>query len=152
MDRSLQTTDSTPLSIGLTALKFAVKFCLVMLVASVPLTLAWEWLFPGKIYYSIHTDDMFGGYLSPGEWLRGSAMQVSDVSAAAASYGQPPTDLIIRMDSGYWKQPELIKRGWSVPILWGVWLIMFGASSALGVAGARLHWASSDSPPLEPEY
>ena len=113
--------------------KSAVKFVIAMVLLTVLMTMAWGAIFPGRIYFC--TDEVGFDYLSPGNWVHGTPEVVDDVRESSDR------------DMG---QPDVILEGWTVPKIWGVWILMFSTSVALGLFTARLRWLHSPSPP--PDY
>lgn len=102
------------------------KTALIVALLAIPCSIAWEALFPGKIYYC--TDNVLLDYLTPGDWIHGELEYVDDVPAA--------TDRTM-------SDPDVLKRGWTVQRLWMAWTTMFGLSLAVGLVLAKFHWFSA---------
>jgi hypothetical protein len=106
--------------------KYLIKTALVVGVLAIPSSIAWESIFPGKIYHC--TDDVWLEYLTPGDWVHGEIEYVDDVPLAM---------------SRTMSDPDVLLRGWTVGRLWMVWAAMFGSSLALGLFLAKFRWFSA---------
>lgn len=98
----------------------SIKCAIFLLLLNLPLAVAWEVIFPGRIYDC--TDHTSFGYVMPGHWVHGPIEYVDEV--------------VTGRDMG---EPDTILRGWSVSGLWGVWSALF----SLSAAGSW--WLSGDS-------
>lgn len=105
-------------------LKVLLKCAVVVALLTIPLSIAWDASFPGKVYYC--TDEVGPGYLMPGDWVHGELEVVEDVEAAS---------------SRTMSDPDVIRKGWSTGRLWAIWLLMFGGSVVVGALLARFRWA-----------
>lgn len=105
--------------------KYLFKTALVVAVLAIPISIAWDSIFPGMIYHC--TDDVWLEYLTPGDWVHGEVEYVDDVPSA--------------MDRTM-SDPDVLLRGWTVGRLWIVWTAMFGSSLAVGLFVARFRWFS----------
>jgi hypothetical protein len=78
----------------------------LLLGGGVVMTIAWEFVFPGRIY---HCSDSLGfpGFLMPGRWVHEPIAYVDTVN---------PTPPMSTHDA--------IKKGWSVAKLWWAWWSM----------------------------
>ena len=98
----------------------ALKYVILLITLNIPLAVAWEVVFPGRIYDC--TDYTGFGYLTPGKWVHDRIEYVDEVVT-----GRPMSE------------PDTIRLGWSLGGLWGVWLTMLGFSAAAS------WWLSGDS-------
>ena len=106
--------------------KYLLKTVFALVLLAIPMSIAWEATFPGKIYYC--TDDIGLDYLIPGKWVHGEIEYVDDVSAAM---------------SRLMGEPDVMLRGWSVVRLWLIWSAMFGSSFVVALFIARLRWGAA---------
>lgn len=98
----------------------SLKCAILLLLLNLPLAVAWEIIFPGRIYDC--TDSLGFGYFTPGAWVHDPIEYVDEV-VTGRSMGEPDT----------------IRLGWSIGGLWGVWLTLFSLSTAAS------WWLSGDS-------
>jgi hypothetical protein len=106
--------------------KYLIKTAFLVGVFTIPLAIAWEAIFPNKIYYC--TDNVLLDYITPGDWLHGEIEYVDDIASA--------------MDRTM-SDPDVLLRGWTVGGLWLVWTAMFGSSLAAGLFLAKFPWFSA---------
>ena len=106
--------------------KYLLKTVFALVLLAIPMSIAWDSTFPGKIYYC--TDDIGFDYLIPGNWVHGEIEYVDDVSAAM---------------SRSMSEPDVLLRGWSVARLWLIWSAMFGSSLVVALFVARLRWGAA---------
>lgn len=106
--------------------KCLLKTLFALVLLAIPMSIAWDSTFPGKIYYC--TDDIGLDYLIPGSWVHGEIEYVDDVSAAM---------------SRSMSEPDVLLRGWSVGRLWLFWSAMFGSSLVVALFIARLRWCAA---------
>jgi len=100
-------------------MKFLIKLSLIFVLFTIALTIAWDSYFPGRIYYC--TDHVGLDYLQPGNWIHGSYETVAQVS----------TDRDM-------SEPDVIKSGWTMGILWSIWFFLLTLSFASSFFLARL--------------
>jgi hypothetical protein len=101
--------------------KYLLKTAFAWALLAIPMSIAWDSTFPGKIYYC--TDEIGLDFLMPGNWVHGEIEYVDDVSAAM---------------SRSMNEPDVLLRGWSVGRLWLIWSAMFGSSLVVALFIARL--------------
>ena len=106
--------------------KYLLKTAFALALLAIPMSIAWDSTFPGKVYYC--TDDIGLDYLIPGNWVHGEIEYVDDVSAAT---------------SRSMSEPDVLLLGWSVGRLWLIWSAMFGSSLVLALFIARLRWGAA---------
>jgi hypothetical protein len=106
--------------------KYLLKTVFALVLLAIPMSIAWDSTFPGKIYYC--TDDIGFDYLIPGNWVHGEIEYVDDVGAAM---------------SRSMSEPDVLLRGWSVARLWLIWSVMFGSSLVVALFVARLRWGAA---------
>ncbi len=94
------------------------------------MTIAWDLIFPGRIYYC--TDEIGFDFLSPGDWVHGEFDIVSDVAVTT---------------SRTMSEPDVLLEGWTIGSLWMVWGCMFLSSFSLALFLARYRWLSSGGNP-----
>jgi len=103
-----------------------IKFTVVLPGLTVLLTIGWEVIFPGKIYYC--TDEMGFGYLMPG-WVHGDLETLDQMPSARSM-----------------SEPDVIRSGWTPAMLWIIWSTLVVASIGVSVCLSRLRWSRQSSP------
>ncbi|WP_367871933.1 hypothetical protein [Luteolibacter sp. Populi] len=99
------------------------KACGVLLAGVAAMTVAWELIFPGRIYHC--TDDSGFGFLEPGSWVHG------------------PVDYVDRIDTTRpMSEPDVIKTGWTEQGLWAAW---WGMAGMAVVAGLTVPWLKREA-------
>jgi hypothetical protein len=93
--------------------------CGVLVSGLAAMTIAWDYIFPGRIYFC--TDETGFGFWTPGEWVHGEVEYVPDI------------DTLRPMS-----EPDVIKAGWSLPGLWAVWSGMIGCVTVGAIVTPRL--------------
>jgi hypothetical protein len=102
----------------------ALKYAILLLVLNIPLAVAWEVIFPGRIYDC--TDTLGFGYLRPGHWVHDPIEFVDEVATGRSM-----------------SEPDTIRRGWSVNGLWAVWYTMISLSAIASWRLSRDPWKRS---------
>jgi hypothetical protein len=105
--------------------KYLLKALVAVIILTIPMSIAWEAIFPGRIYFC--TDVVGLDYFQPGNWVHGEIDFVEDVTSAS---------------SRSMSDPDIIVRGWTTERLWMAWSTMFGASVIVAVLVARFRWLS----------
>ncbi|WP_035612787.1 hypothetical protein [Haloferula sp. BvORR071] len=101
--------------------------CGFMIAGVTVMAIAWEFIFPGRIYFC--TDDVGFGFFTPGEWVHGSIEYVNKIDTLRSM-----------------SEPDVIKAGWSEGGLWIAWWSMLAGAAVfafvfpllLGRAGGAL--------------
>ncbi len=110
--------------------KYLLKAVVAAIILTIPMSMAWEAIFPGRIYFCM--DEVGFDYLQPGNWVHGEIEVVDDVASASS---RPMSD------------PDVILRGWTTGRLWMTWSMMFGSSVIIALLIARLRWLSRSAAP-----
>jgi len=110
--------------------KYLLKVLVAAIILTIPMSIAWEVIFPGRIY--LCTDEVGLDYFRPGNWVHAEIEFVEDVASAS---------------SRSMSDPDVILRGWTTKRLWMAWSMMFGASVIVATLAARFRWLSRSPPP-----
>ena len=104
-------------------LKHMLKSIVAFVTLTVALSIAWDIVFPGRIYFC--TDEVGLDYWQPGSWVHGEVEFVDDV-VAASSRNMSESDVMV--------------RGWTIESVWVIWSVMFVSSILVARLLARIRW------------
>ena len=104
-------------------LKYLLKAVTAFAVLGITMTIVWDNMFPGRIYYC--TDHVGLDYLHPGDWVHGDLEFVEDIAAAS---------------SRTMSERDIMLRGWTTERLWLIWGLMFGSSFIVSCLLAGMRW------------
>lgn len=107
------------------ALKYIVKFTIVMVTMTILCTWAWDASLNGKVYFC--TDGGAWDYWFPGDWVH-------------AHDGQPIEVVSKIIPTSNMNAADMIQQGWSVTKLWFVWYSSLGVSIIVSVLLAWMQW------------
>jgi hypothetical protein len=101
--------------------KGGIAFCAGMLLMTILCYLVWHGFVYGTIYYANPMANHFEyvGYTEPGKWI--------------GQGGQAVTVVAQVRDDASEGDPDQLKQGWSVPLLWALWSVFFAISLAVSV-------------------
>ena len=105
--------------------KYLLKAVVAVIILTIPMSIAWEAFFPGRIYFC--TDEVGLDYFHPGNWVHGEIEFVDDVASAS---------------SRSMSDPDVILRGWTTERMRMAWSTMLGTSVIIAFLIARFRWRS----------